>query len=104
MPALPRPLQLHFPQYAPEDRSGQAARLHLDEAPPSTLAPPTTDAGKRDGLLQGAKSARGVEEETEQAYKRRGPANGLQRKNVEEELKLPPISQTDKQRVSPHGK
>ncbi|XP_014367822.2 trichohyalin [Papilio machaon] len=51
MPPLPRPLQLHFPKYAPEDRSGQAAPL--DEAPPSTVAPPTTDTGKRDGLVQG---------------------------------------------------
>ncbi|CAH1639369.1 unnamed protein product [Spodoptera littoralis] len=98
MPDLPKSLQEHMREYAPRD--GSRPDPDYREPPPPPPAPPvfqpttfTAQPGKRDGMQTATPAPPAAEKkEKNEDYKRAAPANGLQRKNIEEPLSLPPIS------------
>ncbi|XP_068618097.1 trichohyalin-like [Battus philenor] len=83
LPELPLPLQKHFPQYAPTDRSQRCERLRMAGFT-CEEEPDKHDSGTDNKLER-------VETKPEPAYARRGPANGLQRSS-KEDLTLPAIT------------
>ncbi|XP_037302712.1 uncharacterized protein LOC119193167 [Manduca sexta] len=98
MPALPASLQEHHPHYAPWD--GSAPDPWYEDPPPPGQDAADTGA-KRDGMQDEKPASSKPEskkpskeskpEENVAAYKRIGPANGLQRRNAQTDLLLPSI-------------
>ncbi|KAJ8712611.1 hypothetical protein PYW07_005453 [Mythimna separata] len=103
MPDLPRSMKEHFKRYAPWDGSKPDAS-YVEPPPPHPRkqavplpAPNAPDAVRADGM-QGvdkpgpSKHKEEKKEENVQDYKRTAPANGLQRRNLEQTFTLPPIT------------
>ncbi|XP_031764837.2 trichohyalin-like [Galleria mellonella] len=106
MPELAASMQEHFESYAPRDDS-QLDPNYTEPAPPPTdldpdasdpedqQQPDTVPQGKKNGLQEigkaGLPKLSEEKEEKSDDYKRKGRANGLQRKNSQKDLTLPRI-------------
>ncbi|KAM3956973.1 uncharacterized protein ACR2FA_009021 [Aphomia sociella] len=106
MPELPASMQEHFKNYAPRDGSNPDPWYTEPPAPPPDLgadAPDTGDQPQAEAAIEGkmgglqdigkAGPSKPIEKkENSDDYKRRGRANGLQRRNAEHDVTLPPIA------------
>ncbi|KAJ8715325.1 hypothetical protein PYW08_005306 [Mythimna loreyi] len=104
MPDLPRSMQEHFTGYTPWDGS-RPDRDYVEPPPPHPRkkavplpAPNAPQETTRTNGLQAvdkpgpSKPKEEKKEENVQDYKRSAPANGLQRRNLEQTFSLPPIT------------
>ncbi|CAH2230010.1 jg20220 [Pararge aegeria aegeria] len=94
MPDLPSSMQEHFKQYAPQDLSQPDPNYEYPK-PPVTSIDEDVEEGKQVGLqdpVPGPAKLPAPSNKEPEDYKRAGSANGLQWRNAQHDLTLPPIT------------